>query len=174
MMESTVGGQNPMMNFLIILILLYPATPVTSSAKDTLSIADMNCMDIWIKIGVLANEHVAPSLAFVYAWQVAPLHTRHFFNRQSLYHLLKQSLWLLLSILYDLDIPDYAATHQYDDTGACTAMANAGKPTTRTRHMDIQYNDVWEWVERDLVVLERKTLQITSQRTYHKYCSIDT
>jgi hypothetical protein len=47
-------------------------------------------------IGVLANEHVAPSLAFVYAWQVAPLHTRHFFNRQSLYHLLKQNLWLLL------------------------------------------------------------------------------
>ena len=41
-------------------------------------------------------------------------------------------------------------------------MANTGKPTTRTRHMDIRYNDVCEWVECDLVVLERID---TSQNT---------
>jgi hypothetical protein len=59
------------------------------------------------------------------------------------------------SILYDLDIADYAATHLYEDNDACTAMANVGKPTTCTRHMDIRYNALCKWVERDLVVLER-------------------
>eukprot|EP00970_Alexandrium_tamarense_P010352 scaffold2093_cov141-Alexandrium_tamarense.AAC.5 len=81
------------------------------------------------------------------------------------------------SILYDLDIPDYAATHLYEDNDACTAMANAGKPTTRTRHKDIRYNALCEWVERDLVVLERidtSQNRITSQRTYHESYSIDT
>jgi hypothetical protein len=71
----SIGGRNPTMNFLITLFLLDPATPVTSSAKDALSIVHMNCMDIWTQIGVLANEHVTPSLAFVFAWQVAPSHT---------------------------------------------------------------------------------------------------
>jgi hypothetical protein len=71
------------------------------------------------------------------------------------------------SILYDLDIPDYAATHLYEDNDACTAMANAGKPTTRTRHKDIRYNALCEWVERDLVVLER--IDITKPRgSLHK------
>ncbi len=59
------------------------------------------------------------------------------------------------SILYDLNIPDYAATHLYEDNDACIAMWNAGKPTTRTCHMDIRYYALCEWVERDLVVLER-------------------
>ena len=34
-------------------------------------------------------------------------------------------------------------------------MANAQKPTTRTRHMDIKYNVLCEWVEQDLLKLER-------------------
>ena len=34
-------------------------------------------------------------------------------------------------------------------------MANAQKPTTCTRHMDIKYNVLCEWVERDLIKLER-------------------
>jgi hypothetical protein len=32
-------------------------------------------------------------------------------------------------------------------------MANAQKPTTQTRHMDIKYHVLCEWVERDLLVL---------------------
>jgi hypothetical protein len=43
----------------------------------------------------------------------------------------------------------------YEDNDAATAMANAQKPTTRTRHMDIRYFALTEWVERDLVILER-------------------
>eukprot|EP00804_Cyclotella_cryptica_P026909 CCRYP_019596-RA/>CCRYP_019596-RA protein AED:0.30 eAED:0.30 QI:0/0/0/1/0/0/2/0/225 len=58
------------------------------------------------------------------------------------------------SILWDLGIPQQAATILYEDNDACTAMANAQKPTTRTRHMDIRYF-AGEWVEHDLMILER-------------------
>ncbi|KAL7505136.1 hypothetical protein ACHAXN_002640, partial [Cyclotella atomus] len=34
-------------------------------------------------------------------------------------------------------------------------MANAGRPTPRTRHIDIKYYAIQEWVERDLLVLHR-------------------
>lgn len=59
------------------------------------------------------------------------------------------------SILWDLGIPQQAATVMYEDNDACTAMANAQKPTTRTRHMDIRYFALAEWVERDIMILER-------------------
>ena len=59
------------------------------------------------------------------------------------------------SILYDLHIPQEAASPVYEDNNAATAMANAGKPTTRTRHIDVRYFAICDWVERDLVLLER-------------------
>eukprot|EP00804_Cyclotella_cryptica_P030736 CCRYP_009176-RA/>CCRYP_009176-RA protein AED:0.05 eAED:-0.06 QI:0/-1/0/1/-1/1/1/0/645 len=59
------------------------------------------------------------------------------------------------SILWDLGIPQQAATILYEDNDACTAMANAQKPTTRTRHMDIRYFALAEWVEHDIMILER-------------------
>ena len=36
---------------------------------------------------------------------------------------------------------------------AAILMANAGKPTERSRHIDIQYFDLQEWVERKLAKL---------------------
>jgi hypothetical protein len=59
------------------------------------------------------------------------------------------------SILWDLNIPQKAASVLYEDNDACTAMANAQKPTMRTRHMDIRYFALSDWVERDLIILER-------------------
>jgi hypothetical protein len=59
------------------------------------------------------------------------------------------------SILWDLDIPQEAATVLYEDNEACTAMGNAQKPTPRTRHIDIKYFSICEWIERDLMILER-------------------
>jgi hypothetical protein len=61
------------------------------------------------------------------------------------------------SVLWDLGIPQEAATLLYEDNDACTAMANAQKPTPRTRHMDIKSFSLsdWDWVERDLMLLER-------------------
>jgi hypothetical protein len=58
-------------------------------------------------------------------------------------------------ILWDLNIPQEVATQLYEDNDACTAMANAQKPTPRIRHLDIKYFSLSEWVERDLMVLER-------------------
>ena len=59
------------------------------------------------------------------------------------------------SIMWDLGVPQSAATIAYEDNDACTAMANAQKPTTRTRHIDTRYHALCEWVERDLIKLER-------------------
>jgi hypothetical protein len=59
------------------------------------------------------------------------------------------------SILWDLNIPQEAATLAYEDNNGCTAMGNAQKPTTRTRHIDIKYFALCNWVEWDLIILER-------------------
>ena len=59
------------------------------------------------------------------------------------------------SILWDLDIPQEAATVAYEDNDGCTSMGNAQKPTPRTRHIDIKYFALCDWVEHDLIILER-------------------
>jgi hypothetical protein len=59
------------------------------------------------------------------------------------------------SILWNLDIPQEAATMLYEDNDGATAMANAGKPTPRSRHIDIKYYVIQERIERDLVILTR-------------------
>ena len=59
------------------------------------------------------------------------------------------------TILWELGIPQHAATVIYEDNDGATAMANAQKPTSRTRHMDILFFALSEWVERDLVILQR-------------------
>jgi hypothetical protein len=59
------------------------------------------------------------------------------------------------SVLWDLNIPQEAATLLYEDNDACKAMANVQKPTPRNRHVDIKYFSLSEWVEHDLMLLER-------------------
>jgi hypothetical protein len=59
------------------------------------------------------------------------------------------------SILWDLDIPQEAATISYKDNNGCTAMGNAQKPTARTCHINIKYFALCDWVKRDLIHLER-------------------
>jgi hypothetical protein len=59
------------------------------------------------------------------------------------------------SILWDRNIPQESATIAYEDNNGCTAMGNAQKPTTRTHHIDIKYFALCNWVERDLICLER-------------------
>jgi hypothetical protein len=59
------------------------------------------------------------------------------------------------SILWDLDIPQEAATVAYEDNDGCTSMGNAQKPTPHTRHIDIRYFALCDWIKRDLIILER-------------------
>ena len=67
---------------------------------------------------------------------------------------LGKMLLYVRSVLWDLNVPQEAASTLYEDNDACTAMANAQKPTSRTQHMDIRYHVLFEWVERDLLILE--------------------
>jgi hypothetical protein len=64
------------------------------------------------------------------------------------------------TILWDLTIPQEAATLLYEDNDACTTRANAQKPTPRTRHMDIKYFTLSESVERDLMLFEHIDMSI--------------
>ena len=59
------------------------------------------------------------------------------------------------SVLWDLHVPQEAATVLFEDNNGCTAMGNAQKPTPRTRHIDIKYFSLCEWVECNLMLLER-------------------
>jgi hypothetical protein len=59
------------------------------------------------------------------------------------------------SILWDLDIPQEAATVLYEDDDGCTAMGNAQKSTSHTQHIDIKFFSLCDWVERDLILLKR-------------------
>jgi hypothetical protein len=61
----------------------------------------------------------------------------------------------LRSILAELGIPQTQATVLYEDNVGAQLMANAGQPTKRTRHMDIKFFALQDWVEHDLLVLER-------------------
>jgi hypothetical protein len=58
------------------------------------------------------------------------------------------------SVLWDLDVPQDATTVAYEDNDGCTSMGNAQKPTPRTRHIDIKYFALCDWIERDLIILK--------------------
>ena len=75
------------------------------------------------------------------------------------------------SILWDLGIPQEAATILYEDNDACIAMGNAQKPTARTRHIDIKYFSLCDWVERDLMILERIDTKINLSDHFTKSLS---
>ncbi len=59
------------------------------------------------------------------------------------------------SVLWDISVPQAAASILYEDNNACIAMAMAPKPTSQTHHMDINYHPLIEWVEHNLLSLER-------------------
>ncbi|KAL7502413.1 hypothetical protein ACHAXN_000379 [Cyclotella atomus] len=75
---------------------------------------------------------------------------------------------ILRSILYDLGIPQQAASIIFEDNDGATAMANTQKPTTCTRHMDIKYFALAEWVERNLMILERVNTAINTADHFTK------
>ena len=72
------------------------------------------------------------------------------------------------SILYDLGVPQLAATIIYGDNDGATAMANAGKPTPRSRHIDIKFYAIQEWTERDLLLIKRVPTAINMADSFTK------
>ena len=71
-------------------------------------------------------------------------------------------------ILWDLGIPQEAATAMHENNDACTAMGNAQKPTPWMRHMDIKYFLLCDWVEWDLMHLERVNTKINMADMFTK------
>ena len=64
----------------------------------------------------------------------------------------KISLYLR-SILDELHINQENATLLYEDNKGALLMANAQMPTRRTRHMEIKYFSLQDWIEEDLILL---------------------
>jgi hypothetical protein len=84
------------------------------------------------------------------------------------------------SILWDLDVPQEAATLLYEDNDGYTAMGNAQKLTPRTHYIDIKHFSLCEWVEGDLILLDRMDTSINmsdhltkSLQTLLFYCHTD-
>jgi hypothetical protein len=84
---------------------------------------------------------------------------------------LSKMLLYVHSILWDLTVPQEAASRLYKDNNACTAIANTQKLTSRTRHMDIWYHFLCEWVECNLIVLERVDTTINKAGHFTKLLS---
>ena len=64
----------------------------------------------------------------------------------------KMTLYLR-SVLTQLGLQPSDATPLYEDNAAAIAMANAQRPTRRTRHLDIRYFALMDWIERDELIL---------------------
>ena len=64
----------------------------------------------------------------------------------------KLSLYLR-SLLDQLGLEQVSATKLFEDNAAAIAMANAQRPTRRTRHVDIKHFALLDWVETDQLIL---------------------
>ena len=61
----------------------------------------------------------------------------------------------LRSILDELRIPQQHATVLYEDNQGCLFMTASGKPTKRTRHVDIRHFAILDWVEHDILNIKK-------------------
>jgi deoxyuridine 5'-triphosphate nucleotidohydrolase len=61
----------------------------------------------------------------------------------------------LRTLLEEIGLSQHDATVLYEDNQGALLMANAQKPTKRTRHMDIKTFALQDWVKRDLLCLQR-------------------
>jgi hypothetical protein len=60
----------------------------------------------------------------------------------------------LRSILLEIGCPQTAPTVLYADNQAAILMVNANRPTTRSRHIDIQHFAIQEWREKGDILME--------------------
>ena len=68
----------------------------------------------------------------------------------------------LHSILDELGLDHNKAILLYEDNAGAFMMADAGKPTQRTRHIDIRHFALLDWVERDLIRLEQISTKLNT------------
>ena len=68
----------------------------------------------------------------------------------------------LRSLLHDLGEEQDSAVVLYEDNVGAFLMADAGQPTPRTRHIAIKHFALLDWVENNLVCLQRIAASINS------------
>jgi dUTPase len=61
----------------------------------------------------------------------------------------------LRTILQQIGLEQHHATIMYEDNQGALLMAQAGQPTRRTRHIDIKYFAIQDWVTQDLLSFKR-------------------
>lgn len=57
------------------------------------------------------------------------------------------------TVLSELDLPQLLPTRIYEDNAAAILIVNASRPTTRTRHIDIQYFAIQDWKQLGQLLL---------------------
>jgi hypothetical protein len=59
----------------------------------------------------------------------------------------------LRAVLFEFGFPQNGPTPLYEDNISAIAMINERKPTTNSRHIDIQYYAIQEWRQRGIIVM---------------------
>ena len=71
------------------------------------------------------------------------------------------------SILDEINIPQEAATNLFIDNNSALLMGNAQQPTRNTHHMELKKFVLVDWIEKDLILLQR----IKSKNNYSDPCT---
>ena len=61
----------------------------------------------------------------------------------------------LRTIMEQIGLPQDQATILFEDNQGALLMAQSGQPTKRTKHIDIKYFAIQDWVDRDMITLKR-------------------
>jgi hypothetical protein len=59
------------------------------------------------------------------------------------------------SILNEINMPQDAATILFIDNNGALMMGNAQQPTRRTRHLDLKKFAILDWIQCDLMIMQR-------------------
>ena len=66
-----------------------------------------------------------------------------------------KNILYLRTIMQEIGLEQCHASILYEDNQGALLMAQAGQPTRRTKHIDIKYFALQQWVEQDLLIFHR-------------------
>ena len=86
-----------------------------------------------------------------------------------------KSLLCVWSILKELGFSQDMPSPIYEDNAAAIMMTNQNKPTDRTRHINIQFFAIQQWIEQKHMLMRhipgKITLRMQEPRHFHRPCS---
>ncbi len=149
-----------------------PNPNIRSNQNDIILMAALNLtplphihMQIPVGPHALKLKHDDCLMASAYNLPVEWLLTNFISNQQWQVQVGKPNLWLLVTqerwfftsvaSFGTSFFPQEAATLLYEDNNGCTAMGNAQKPASCTRHINIKFFLLCDWVKCDLMLLDR-------------------